>query len=157
MTEIKPEALWPQLMARLRAFPHSELLAFDFEGVGIAIHKELAKRAARIEELTTAPAEPTAEMERLKARNRNMRRALRELNKLQQARAETIRAISHVPFAQRQDYLLEAKGKLGQRVTELNRALGNDTKTWKDWPELMAQVFQLRGAARVEKLNNGEE
>jgi len=89
-------------------------------------------------------AEAKAEVERLRKRNRNMRRALRELNKLNRARTEAIQAISHVPFAQRQDYLLEARGKLSQRVNELNRALGNTVESWKAWPELLEQVFLLR-------------
>ena len=60
--ELKEEqALWPLLIARLHALPgETELLAFEFEGVGVAIQMELARLREELRAALAARSEAPA-------------------------------------------------------------------------------------------------
>ncbi len=99
-------------------------------------------------------AEPSVchDCERLRTKNRNMRRALRDLNKQQRGRAEAIRHVLYAaPGALRADCMLENWGKVTQRNNELRKALGQLTEGHWQWPEMLEVVHKMRGQLAATK------
>lgn len=119
----EPEALWPLLMARLRAMPNSEMLHFDFEGVGIAIQKELASRAAQLDEARAALARAESDEATERERGvRNRREARAELAKVaaerDYARSDLLAEIDAHDATKRQLLALSASnGDLADRLS----------------------------------------
>lgn len=83
---------------------------------------------------------------RLRAKNRNMRRALRDLNKSIRGRADAIRSVQFVNGVARADELLANWGKVTERNKELAGALGMPSHP--TWPEMLTKLRSDLAAAQ---------